>query len=146
MSATNSGPSTAGPEATEFWVELNRHQFVLLRCQACGAWRWPWAGCREHPNEPYLTNMKWTPASGYGNVFSLSIPQLQFREDFPTPYVYALIELDEGPIMPSNIVDAEPNAVAIGTRVEVVFDDLGDSLTVPRFRPTAASMWKSEGG
>ena len=53
------------------------------------------------------------------------------------PYVVAMIELEEGPRMPSNLVDVtmEPEHIKIGMPVEVVFEDVTDAITLPKFRP-----------
>ena len=51
------------------------------------------------------------------------------------PYVVALIELDEGVRMASNLVDCEAGEIAGGLAVEVVFDDVTDEVTLPKFRP-----------
>jgi len=53
------------------------------------------------------------------------------------PYVVAMIELDEGPRMMSNLIDVEPDPdhVKIGMSVEVVYDDVTDEVTLPKFRP-----------
>jgi uncharacterized OB-fold protein len=50
------------------------------------------------------------------------------------PYVLALVELEEGVRMMTNIVGCDPDAVRIGASVEVVFDDVTDEVTLPKFR------------
>jgi len=51
------------------------------------------------------------------------------------PYVVALVELQEGVKMMTNIVDCNPEDVKIGMDVEVVFDDVTDDVTLPKFKP-----------
>ena len=51
------------------------------------------------------------------------------------PYVLAYVELDEGPRMMTNIVEAGPEALRVGMPVEVVFHDTGEGSALPRFRP-----------
>ena len=51
------------------------------------------------------------------------------------PYVVALIELDEGPRLVSNVVGVDPNLVAIDQRVQVQFDRVGPDTVLPRFSP-----------
>jgi hypothetical protein len=53
------------------------------------------------------------------------------------PYVLAYVELDEGVRMLSNIVDCAAEAVRIGMPVEVVFDDVTPTATLPKFKPAA---------
>ncbi len=131
------GRPTPNPtaEMRPFWEALRDRQFVLPQCRICGAWRWPLAGCRDHPNEAFLGNLKWTPASGKGKVFAFTIHHVAFHPAFQVPYVYALIELEEGPVMVSNVVGCDPRAVLIGLPVRVTFRDVGDSYTLPLFEP-----------
>jgi uncharacterized OB-fold protein len=130
------------PNPTEemrmFWDGLERGEFLLLRCTQCGTWRWPVAGCRHHPNEPFLENMAWTPASGRGKVFAFTIQQAPHTPAFPVPYVYAAIQLEEGPMMVSNVVDCPPESVYVGMPVRVVFRRITDRYTVPLFGPDTA--------
>jgi len=51
------------------------------------------------------------------------------------PYVIALIRLEEGPKMMSNVVECDPESLAVGMPVEVVFDKWSDEITIPKFRP-----------
>jgi uncharacterized OB-fold protein len=57
-----------------------------------------------------------------------------FKDD--TPYVYALIQLDEGPVISSNIINCSPESVHIDMPVRVVFRDVEEiSMTIPYFEP-----------
>ena len=49
----------------------------------------------------------------------------------------AIVELDEGPKIPTNIVmdDPTPEKLPIGLQVEVVFEDITEDITLPKFRP-----------
>jgi hypothetical protein len=118
-----------------FWDGLRRGEFLLTHCTTCGAWRWPIAGCREHPNDAYLSNLVWTPASGRGRVLTYTVQRTAFDPTFATPYVYAVIELDEGPVMPTNVIHCPPEAVREGMRVRVVFRPITEIDTVPVFEP-----------
>ncbi len=51
------------------------------------------------------------------------------------PYVYAIVELDEGPMLPTNIVNIDPLHVKIGARVRVVYDDVTPEITLAKFEP-----------
>ena len=127
------------PNVTEdtrpFWEALREHKFKLLRCKRCGAWYWPPAYCRGHENEPFAANMEWTEASGRGKVFVHNIVHWNFHPAYQPPYVYALVELEEGPLFGSNVVGCDPGEVRIGMPVEVVFEDTGDGITLPKFKP-----------
>ena len=120
-----------------FWKGLKRHEFLLFKCKKCGAWYWPVAFCRNHANEPYYGNLEWTKASGKGKVFAFNIHYKAFHPGFAQdiPYVYALIELDEGPMFGSNIIGIDPKDVKIGMPVEVVYEDITEEFTLPKFKP-----------
>jgi uncharacterized OB-fold protein len=60
-------------------------------------------------------------------------PSPPFSED--VPYVVAIIDLDEGPRMMSNVIDTAPEEVRVGMPVEVVFEDITEEITLPKFRP-----------
>jgi hypothetical protein len=51
------------------------------------------------------------------------------------PYVFAIVELDEGPRMATNIVGIEPEKVAINIKVEAFFDDVTPEITLVKFQP-----------
>lgn len=81
--------------------------------------------------------MEWIDASGKGQVFVFSIHHWSFHPGFKdeTPYVLALIETREGPLIPSTVIGCDPNEVYIGMPVEVIFEDIDDQFTLPKFRP-----------
>jgi uncharacterized OB-fold protein len=54
------------------------------------------------------------------------------------PYNVVLVELEEGPRMVSNLIDTEPDEIVVDQPVEVVFEALSDTITVPKFRRRAA--------
>jgi uncharacterized OB-fold protein len=125
-----------------FWNALREHRFVLFRCQTCGAWYWPKAYCRNknHPNEPFMGNLDWEVASGRGKVFAVNVHHWSFHPAFreEVPYAYAVIELDEGPLISSTIVDIDPTAVKVGMPVEIVYEDHpNEGFSLPRFKPVA---------
>jgi uncharacterized OB-fold protein len=134
-------PTRPKPNITEdmqpFWDAVNRRRFVLMRCQKCGAWYWPAAYCRFHANEPFFGTMRWEEASGCGTVFAFNIHRRAFHPALEVPYVIALIELQEGPMFGSNIIDCDPENVKIGMPVQVTFSDVGDKIILPLFKPSA---------
>lgn len=118
-----------------FWRGASDGTLLVLRCGACTY--------LSHPPDVSCAKcgaMELTPApmSGNGEVYSFTIVRQAFDPAFvpEVPYVVALVELDEQPglRMLANIVDIVPDAVDIGMRVEVTFEDRGDHV-VPQFRP-----------
>lgn len=120
----------------EFWAGLARHEFLLWTCGQCGARYWPKSFCVNHDNEPFAKEMSWKPASGKGTLFAFNVHHWAFHPGFAddVPYTYALIELDEGPLISSTIVGRQPTQSDVGHPVTVVYEDHCDAgFTLPRF-------------
>ena len=87
----------------------------------------------------FSRNTEWRQVSGKATLYTYAIvhraPHPGFVED--VPFVTALVELDEGPIMPTNIVmdDPTPEKLVIGMPLEVVFEDVTDDISLPKFKP-----------
>ena len=82
-------------------------------------------------------DIEWVESEGRGKEWTFSIhhmgPSKAYKGE--PPYVVALIEMDEGVKMMSNVVDVDPADVSIGMEVQVVFDDVTDEVTLPKFKP-----------
>lgn len=77
-----------------------------------------------------------TEASGRGTVYSYSVVSKGMGEYAGIgSYVLAYVELEEGPRVMTNIVEADPAALQVGDAVEVVFSPAGEHGALPRFRP-----------
>ena len=81
--------------------------------------------------------LEWVESSGKGWVYASSISYQPAHPAFANdvPYVLAIIELDEGVRMHSNVVGIDPKEVEIGMRVEVVWDEVTPEFSLPKFRP-----------
>jgi hypothetical protein len=77
--------------------------------------------------------------SGIGKVYCFIVFRLAYHEAYrdDIPYVVAIIELDEGPRMESNIIDCKIEDIKIGMPVEVVFDDVTEEVALPKFKPVS---------
>lgn len=123
------------PEPTDadrpFWDATRQHRLVLPRCRACGnVWFPPYAICGRCQSR----DREWIEASGRGTVFGAAVFHRPYLRAFEVPYHVALVQLEEGPMMYGNVVDADHDDVVAGMPVEVVFDDVTDEITLPRFR------------
>lgn len=120
-------------DSLPFWEGCREHRLLLQRCPDCGEVRYP-----PRPMCPACSAIgaDWVQASGRGEVYSWVIPHHPVHPAVAdrVPYNVVLVELEEGPRMVSNLVDAEPEELAAGLPVEVVFEDVGDDLTLPLFR------------
>jgi len=83
-------------------------------------------------------NTEWFAASGRGSIYSYTINHRgEGAYKDASPFVVAYVELEEGPRVLTNIVDADLNSLAIGDAVEVVFTGAGEGTALFRFRPVA---------
>lgn len=115
----------AYPETAPFWAAAEQGQLLLKTCNHCNRAHWyprivcPLCGSGD---------TDWTPTSGQGNIYAFSIIE---RAD--PPYALAYIQLDEGPILLSNLVDCDLREVKIGQRVSAVFRPTPDGRWAPYF-------------
>ena len=79
-------------------------------------------------------------ASGRGRLYSYVINHMK-APGFEPPYAIAVVELEEGPRMMSNILDCPqtPEALVLDMALEVTFEKLTDDITLPQFRPARAT-------
>lgn len=123
-------------ESKGYWEACRRHELRVQKCRSCGQMRfYPRAVCPSCMS----SDVEWVLSSGKGEVYTFTATYQNhapgFRESLP--YVLAYVELDEGVQMLTNIVDCDPNDVKIGMKVEVTFEDVGDDIAIPRFRPVS---------
>lgn len=123
-------------DSEEFWAGLARHELLLWTCATCGARYWPKTYCVHHENEPWAANLSWQPSSGRGRLFAYNVHHWAFHPGFAdaVPYTYALVELDEGPLISSTMVGRMPTMGDVGSPVRVVYEDHpAEGFTLPRF-------------
>jgi uncharacterized OB-fold protein len=119
-----------------FWDAAKAGRLIIQACADCGATQFPprplCANC-------WSTAVEWRACRGRGVVYTYTVAHCTstrgFRED--TPYAVAIVELDEGPRMTTNIVGCPPEAVSIGMAVEAVFDPVTPETTLIKFKPAA---------
>lgn len=133
MSAERPVPS---PDAvTEpYWAAAREHRLLMPRCQDCGQYhfypRTLCPGCGS-------ARLEWHPVSGAGTLYSFTVvnraPSAAFAPE--VPYVIAIVELDEGPHLMSNLVGCAPAAAKIGMKLKVTFREAGENCVLPVFEP-----------
>jgi uncharacterized OB-fold protein len=126
---------TPSEDSRPYWEATKNHQLKLQQCLVCGAFRFPPGEvCPECTSEAY----EWKPVSGKAKVFSFVVYHRAYHPGFKEelPYVVAVIELDEGPRMLSNVIGCKPEDVRCDMPVEVAFEDITDEVALPKFRPT----------
>lgn len=127
-------PDVADPNMAPYWEAAKRHELRMQRCDSCGYVRFPPA---KHCPECLDENHDWVLLSGRGTIWSFGVYHHLFNRAFADdiPYNVALVQLEEGPRLVTNIVGVENEAIEIGMPVEVEFDDVTDEVTLVRFRP-----------
>ena len=119
------------PTSQPFWDAARRHQLSLQRCAACKKFiYYP----RERCPHCFSDKLGWESVSGRGKVYSYTVVRRASSRAFGEPYVLAIVELDEGPRMTTNIV-AAPESVKVGMPVAVHFDDVTPDRTLVKFKP-----------
>lgn len=128
-------PRQPEPDSEPFWAATTRHELRYQQCRRCGRavffTRAVCPGCGSGDLELKLSR-------GAGTIYSLTVVRRDgqpfFRER--TPYIYALVDLDEGFRIASEIVTRDVDRVAISDRVQLTWED-HDEVGIPLFEPAA---------
>lgn len=124
----------ASDAAEPYWDATREQRLVLPWCRSCdGPFWYP----REVCPRCLSPDVEWRPASGRGRVYACSTmpkPAMPGLADL-VPYVVALVELDEGVRMMSNVTGCPPDDVVVGMAVQVTWEPLPDGRHLPLFEP-----------
>jgi uncharacterized OB-fold protein len=116
------------------WEGARRGELMIQRCAACGHLQFP-----PLPNctRCLAEDLGWTRVSGKGKVFSFVVYHQAWSPGFQAevPYNVAIVELEEGVRLISNIVDVPNDRLAVDLPVEVTFEAVTEELAVPKFTP-----------
>lgn len=118
-----------------FYDGLRQHKLLIQRCAECATLRVP-----PRPMCGRCQSLSWdaVESTGRGTVYSFVIPHYPPLPLFDYPYVVALVELDEGVRVVSNLRDVDPNDVKVGMAIEVFYEAFNDDeLVLHQFRPAA---------
>ena len=132
------------PETREYWEGCKRHELLVQKCKNCGTFRFPprpvCYNCASEITE-------WIRVSGKAQIYSWTV--VRQNERFPVvpafandaPYALVIVELTdaEGIHMIGNLIDCPLDEISIGKEVEVVFDDVTEEVTLPRWRPISST-------
>ena len=123
-------------DSLPYWNGAREGKLLIRKCKACGAFHFM---PRHLCPACWSDQLEWVQAKGTGSVHSYSViarpPMAAFNAS--APYVVALIDLDEGPRMVTNILGDDALSVQIGDRVQVTFEDRGDGAMLPQFKRAA---------
>jgi uncharacterized protein len=121
-------------ETQPYWDGCKQHELRVQKCATCGHHQfYPRLYCTACMSD----RVEWIKTSGRAKVLSYTIIYRPVTQAFAgdVPYVVAMVTLDEGPQMMTNIVGCEPEKVSIGMPVQVTFDDWTEEISVPKFKP-----------
>lgn len=117
-----------------YWEGAKRHELLLQKCQECGYYRYP-------PGETCPSclsdKLEWVKVSGRGSVYTWTVFHQAYHPAYKDdiPYAVVAVELEEGPRMITNLVNCRIEDIKMGMPVEVVFDDVTEEVSLPKFRP-----------
>lgn len=123
------------PLTEEFWSAARRHELVRPVCSRCGRSHFtPQVAC------PHCLSTEWRyqPSTGRGTVYSWTVVHRPPGPGFDPPYVLAVVDLEEGWSMLTNVVGPAAGGVHIGQAVRVRFDDIAPDLVLPVFEEEPA--------
>lgn len=126
-------PHTVDPINAEFWHTLQDGVLRFQRCEGCGSLRhlprYQCATCGS-------TDYQWAPVSGRGKLFSWTITHQMFHPAFEVPFIAAVIEIEEGVRMVSQLIGADAKQLRLDAPVRVEFKRITDDFQTPVFRLT----------
>jgi uncharacterized OB-fold protein len=128
---------TADDSTQHFWDGTREGKLRIKRCPDCGrAHFYPRPFCPSCWSE----RVHWEDASGRATLYTYSIVYQNDLPPFPerVPYVAAIVDLEEGPRMMTNVVDCELDRLQVGMALEVTFREETDEVTLPVFRPAGS--------
>ena len=121
------------PETKHFWDGCRQGKLLLQRCNDTGRAYFP-----PRPFSPYTgsRNVSVFEASGRATLYSYVIHHRPVP-GFTPPYAIAVVQLEEGPRMMTNIIDCEqtPEALQLDMKLEVAFVPMDEEISLPLFRP-----------
>lgn len=122
------------PLSRPHWEGMRAGELRVQKCLDCGI--------HVFIPQPCCTGcmgsrLEWVVSSGRGTLYSYTVVHRPQQPAFEVPYTVAIVLLEEGFHMLSNLVDVAPEKIWIGMPLEVVFHAMNDEITLPLFRPRA---------
>ena len=125
------------PDNQPYWDSLKAHHIKMQKCLDCGTLRYPVSPvCYKC----FSWKHEWADVKGTGKLSAwLIVHQTRGDHAWPAdvPFNVALVDLDDGPRLTTNIVDAAPEDLHPGMPVELVYVDVTPEVTLARFKPVS---------
>ena len=120
-------------DSKPYWDACQRQEFIIQKCSDCGHFRFPPSilcpRCMS-------TNTDWTRVSGKARIFTWEVTHRPLYPAFDTPFNVAIVQLEEGPRMHTNIVGCRNEDLYVDMPVQVFFEKVEDQeWYMPKFKP-----------
>ena len=120
------------PLSKPHWEACKEGRLSVQRCEQCDSHVFIplplCSGCGSR-------DLEWVETTGRGEVYSYTTVWRPQRPEFEVPYTVAIVAMEEGWHILTNLIDCEPEDVVVGMPVEVAFHKMSDEITLPYFRP-----------
>jgi uncharacterized OB-fold protein len=121
------------PDSAPYWQAAHDGRLLVQRCDNCRT-------RQLYPRDRCIScrgPVTWEEASGRGTVYSFTIIRQNYVRPFrdQIPYVVALVDLEEGPRVMTNIVECDPESVEIGMAVQATFEVVSEEAGIALFAP-----------
>jgi uncharacterized OB-fold protein len=123
-------PHASSELSVPFWQGCSAGELRYQCCESCGAANFP---PTEHCRQCLSAELSWERSGGRGEIYSWTVVHRPVTAEFEPPYAPAIVTLDEGYQMLTNVVGVAPADLAIGMRVQVQFHAVGADVTLPYF-------------
>ncbi len=117
-----------------FWEACRQGRLIVQKCGQTGKCFFPPAPVSPFTGKP---DWEWITASGKGELWSFVVFHQQYFSGMADelPYPVAMVKLDEGPYMLTNLVDMSADEAKIGMRLSVRFPGGPEGFVLPQFGP-----------
>ena len=124
---------------TPFWEGCRQHELRFQQCTDCGHVRWPSSNLCPRC---HCIEINWLTSRGIGTVYTFAVYHMAYHPAFSAdvPYTVAVVALDEGPHLLSNIVGCRPDEVRCDMQVGVLWEDVDEKITLPKFKPLSCDQ------
>ncbi|OBK22813.1 hypothetical protein A5634_06385 [Mycobacterium asiaticum] len=123
-------PHASSTVSAPFWEGCRAGELRYQRCGDCGSANFPPS---EHCRQCLSADLAWTVSHGVGEIYSWTVVYRPVTTSFAPPYAPAIVSLDEGYQMLTNIIGVTPDELAVGMRVHVEFQTVQPDLALPYF-------------
>ena len=119
-------------DTAAYWEAAADERLVVQRCAACGRHQfYPRAFCTSCLSD----QVEWSPSAGLGRIYAYTVCRIPAHPSMAdrVPYAVAVIGLDEGVRLLTDVVDCPLDRIRVGARVEVRFERLSGTTVLPQF-------------